>query len=204
MTNSIHALAALIAKREDEKPKELLHSIGVGLDLLDEFGNNEKEAAGLQLIRNALNGGGQPEQVVSNIKATLTALGTLTAPTKRSGGTGGGAKKSGIDPRLPSVGSVLTREFKGTLYKVEVLAAGRIKTQHDGQEFDSISGAAQHITGKATNGYDFFHINGARPAAKPEAATADAESNGSAMPAASSEPEPETSGAGKHGGKGKK
>lgn len=203
MTNAINALAGLIAKREDEKPKDLLHTIGVGLDLLDEFGISDKEAAGLQLVRNALNAGGQPEQTVSNIKGTLTALGTLTAPTKRSGGTGGG-KKAGIDSRLPSVGSTLTREFKGTTYRVEILAGGRIKTLHDNQEHDSISGAAQHITGKATNGYDFFHINGARPAApaKPEADAAPAESNGS-----KSEPttlEPETAASGKHGGKGGK
>ncbi len=67
------------------------------------------------------------------------------------------------DPRIPSVGSELTRIFKGTQYTVTVCREG---FEHAGRHFKTLSAVAKHITGVPWNGFEFFRIN-SRGAALP-------------------------------------
>ena len=60
------------------------------------------------------------------------------------------------DPRLPPVGSTITRKFKGRLLEVKVLENG---FEYEGDAFSSISALAKEITGhQAVNGYAFFKL----------------------------------------------
>lgn len=205
--NPASGLAAVIEKRKDEKPKVILDAVLVGLDIFETLDLSDKDKTALGLIRTAAENAANPDAALAGVNAMLSAIGTLTAPAPKRA-SNGGKGKGGVDPRLPSVGSVLTREFKGTLYKVEVLEGGKIKTLHDNAEHSTVSGAAQHITGKATNGYDFFHINGnarrqeaepATAAAPTDATDADASDEGKGK----AEAEPATAASGKGKGKGK-
>jgi len=68
------------------------------------------------------------------------------------------------DPRLPAVGSTLTREFKGKEIKVKVLADG---FEYGGEKFSSISAVARHIVGYMISGPVFFKLTEPkRPEAK--------------------------------------
>jgi hypothetical protein len=60
-----------------------------------------------------------------------------------------------MDPRLPPVGATLTREYKGKVHTVTILAAG---FEHDGQTYKTLSDVAIAITGKHWSGYRFFKI----------------------------------------------
>jgi len=57
------------------------------------------------------------------------------------------------DPRLPAVGSVLTKEHRGRVHKVLVGAAD---FEFEGRRYGSLSAIARQITGTAWNGYLFF------------------------------------------------
>ena len=59
------------------------------------------------------------------------------------------------DPRLPPVGSVLARVYRGQTVQVRVLADG---FEYEGRIYPSLSAVAQHITGTHCNGYLFFKI----------------------------------------------
>jgi hypothetical protein len=66
------------------------------------------------------------------------------------------AKKSGAhDPRIPSVGTVITRKYKGEELKVKVLENS---FEYKDQIFKSISGLAVHIVGGPVSGYVFFKL----------------------------------------------
>ena len=68
------------------------------------------------------------------------------------------------DPRLPAVGSTLTRQFKGKEIKVKVLAHG---FEYEGKTFTSISACARHIVGYMISGPVFFKLTAPqRPEAK--------------------------------------
>jgi hypothetical protein len=62
------------------------------------------------------------------------------------------------DPRLPPVGTVLTREFEGRTYSVVVRERG---VEIDGQ-LSSLSAAAKKISGTAWNGFAFFGLESPR------------------------------------------
>lgn len=64
------------------------------------------------------------------------------------------------DPRLPPVGSVLTRRYKGEVVEVRVLAVG---FEYDGATYPSLSAVAKAMTGSHCNGFHFFRLTG-RPA----------------------------------------
>lgn len=64
-------------------------------------------------------------------------------------------KQTGRDPRLPAVGSVLTREFKGRTIEVKVTEAG---FEYEDQTFKSISAVARRITGYGISGPVFFRL----------------------------------------------
>jgi hypothetical protein len=57
----------------------------------------------------------------------------------------------------PSLGSRLTREWKGVAHEVEVVADGFI---HHGRKFSSLSQVARTITGVRWNGPRFFGLRG--------------------------------------------
>ena len=60
------------------------------------------------------------------------------------------------DPRIPPVGSTITRKFKGRKLEVKVLENG---FEYEGEAFSSISALAKRITShQAVNGYAFFKL----------------------------------------------
>lgn len=59
------------------------------------------------------------------------------------------------DPRLPMVGAVLARPYKGSLVQVTVLERA---FAYQGQIYQSLSAVARAITGSHTNGYQFFRL----------------------------------------------
>jgi hypothetical protein len=60
------------------------------------------------------------------------------------------------DPRLPMVGTVVVRIYKGREVQVTVLADGFL---HDGVTYDSLSAVANAVTGTHCNGFAFFRLN---------------------------------------------
>jgi hypothetical protein len=64
------------------------------------------------------------------------------------------------DPRLPPVGSELTRQYQGRAIVVQVMEGG---FQYDGQIYGSLSAVAYRVTGTRWNGYLFFRLQ-AEPA----------------------------------------
>jgi DUF2924 family protein len=63
------------------------------------------------------------------------------------------------DPRLPSVGTAITRQYKGRSIRVLVQAEG---FEYEGQHYKTLTAVAEHITGSHINGYRFFRLE-ARP-----------------------------------------
>jgi hypothetical protein len=61
------------------------------------------------------------------------------------------------DPRLPPVGSILTRPYKGGVVEVRVLAAG---FEYAGETYPSLSAVAKLVTGSHCNGFHFFRLTG--------------------------------------------
>jgi hypothetical protein len=61
------------------------------------------------------------------------------------------------DARIPCVGTVLTRRYKGAILQVRVLDHG---FAFDGQVYRSLSAVARAITGSHCNGLFFFHLTG--------------------------------------------
>lgn len=59
------------------------------------------------------------------------------------------------DPRLPPVGTTLTRVFKDVEYRVNVVADG---FEYDGEVYSSVSRVAKVITGTSYSGYVFFDL----------------------------------------------
>jgi hypothetical protein len=60
------------------------------------------------------------------------------------------------DPRLPRPGTLLTREFKGQVHVVKVLADG---FEYDGRQYKSLSKVATEIAGTRWNGFVFFGLD---------------------------------------------
>jgi hypothetical protein len=63
--------------------------------------------------------------------------------------------KPARDGRLPKVGSLLEREFKGQIVVVQILADG---FQYQDRHYRSLSAIARQVTGTAWNGYAFFRL----------------------------------------------
>jgi len=60
------------------------------------------------------------------------------------------------DPRLPMVGSVITRQYKGQTVSVTVLDGGRF--EYAGETYRSLSAVARAVTGTRWNGFLFFNV----------------------------------------------
>ncbi len=59
------------------------------------------------------------------------------------------------DPRLPKVGTIITRIYKGKKINVRVLKNG---FEYSGQQVRSLSAIAREVTGSMWNGYLFFGL----------------------------------------------
>lgn len=87
-------------------------------------------------------------------KKTRTTKSTARKPApKRSRGAG---KSADRDPRMPAVGTTLSREFKGKTVEVKVTEAG---FEYGDQTFKSISAVARRITGYMVSGPVFFRLD---------------------------------------------
>lgn len=59
------------------------------------------------------------------------------------------------DPRIPAIGTIITRKYKGEELKVRVLENG---FEYKSRIFKSISAVAVHIVGGPVSGYVFFKL----------------------------------------------
>ena len=59
------------------------------------------------------------------------------------------------DPRMPTVGTTLRRDFGGITHEVKTLQDG---FEYNGQKFKSLSAVAREITGTRWNGLVFFKV----------------------------------------------
>lgn len=59
------------------------------------------------------------------------------------------------DPRLPSVGTILARKYKGKLVEVSIELEG---FRYNGQTYPSLSAIAKEVTGSHWNGFRFFGL----------------------------------------------
>jgi hypothetical protein len=59
-----------------------------------------------------------------------------------------------LDPRLPAIGAVLTKEYKGL--SINVLVRGPRQFEWEGRLYNSLSAIAKEVTGTNYNGYAFF------------------------------------------------
>ncbi len=60
------------------------------------------------------------------------------------------------DDRLPPPGTILTRSYKGTTIRVQVLEKG---FAYEGELYKSLSAVAKAVTGSHCNGFLFFRLN---------------------------------------------
>jgi len=65
-------------------------------------------------------------------------------------------KSTSRDPRLPAVGQVLVRRYKGQMIRVQVVAQG---FEYAGALYPSLSAVAKAITGCHWNGFHFFNLH---------------------------------------------
>ena len=76
-------------------------------------------------------------------------------PFWREDGAVGRAAAAARDERLPPIGAVLQRKYRGETIEVEVLARG---FGYREQVYGSLSQVVQRITGTRWNGYAFFGL----------------------------------------------
>jgi hypothetical protein len=61
------------------------------------------------------------------------------------------------DPRIPSPGSAIVREYKGRKIRVVVLADNE-GFEYDGERYRTLSAIAKKVTGSHINGFRFFRL----------------------------------------------
>jgi hypothetical protein len=79
----------------------------------------------------------------------------LTAPKEQPEPTTTAPIAAVLDPRLPGVGTVLTRKYKGAEVRVKIAADG---FEYAGDRYASLSAVAKAVTGTHTNGFLFFRL----------------------------------------------
>ncbi|MFH1373978.1 MAG: DUF2924 domain-containing protein [bacterium] len=84
------------------------------------------------------------------VRNSTKAKGSAKQPRKRQSRPLGAT-----DPRLPKVGTTITKTYKGKKINVRVLENG---FEYAGQQFRSLSALARHITGSIWNGFLFFGL----------------------------------------------
>ncbi|HEY7307858.1 MAG TPA: DUF2924 domain-containing protein [Gemmataceae bacterium] len=76
-------------------------------------------------------------------------------PTETTGRTMIGVLTDKADERLPLPGTIITRDYKGQMLQVKVLAKG---FEYAGEIYKSLSAVAKVVTGSHCNGYAFFRL----------------------------------------------
>jgi hypothetical protein len=66
-------------------------------------------------------------------------------------------KHNGADPRLPSAGSAIVREYKGKTLRVVVLPDDQ-GFEYDGERHRTLTSVAKKVTGSHINGFRFFRL----------------------------------------------
>jgi hypothetical protein len=87
----------------------------------------------------------------------------MTMPRPRRASTGSqstGPVLTSIGQRLPIPGTMLTRQYRGRLIQVTVLADG---FEWEGQAYRSLTAVAKAVTGSHWNGCLFFGLKNANP-----------------------------------------
>ncbi|HYH63968.1 MAG TPA: DUF2924 domain-containing protein [Urbifossiella sp.] len=79
----------------------------------------------------------------------------LSAPKEQPEPTTSAPIAAVLDPRLPGVGTVLTRRYKGAEVRVKIAADG---FEFAGDRYGSLSAVAKAVTGTHTNGFLFFRL----------------------------------------------
>jgi len=83
----------------------------------------------------------------------------LTAPKAKPAAQGEVTRVSAIkishDDRLPMLGAVITRPYKGRTIEVRVLPRG---FEYEGTVYRTLSAVAREVTGTHWNGYHFFKL----------------------------------------------
>ena len=80
---------------------------------------------------------------------------TEAVPAETVGRTTTGILAVRADDRLPMPGTIITREYKGQMLQVRVLAKG---FEYAGEVYKSLSAVAKAVTGSHCNGYAFFRL----------------------------------------------
>jgi hypothetical protein len=95
------------------------------------------------------------EELADDADVWLTPPRRATAPTARAI-----VRKEPVpvptDPRLPRVGTAITRKYRGRTISVTVRSDG---FEYDGERFRSLTAVAKAITGSHMNGFRFFKPN---------------------------------------------
>ncbi|MDD3375791.1 MAG: DUF2924 domain-containing protein [Candidatus Omnitrophica bacterium] len=67
----------------------------------------------------------------------------------------GPSRKHKRDKRLPILGTVITKEYKGKVLQVKILDSGY---EYNNKKYKSLSSIAKEVTGAHWNGYLFFSL----------------------------------------------
>jgi hypothetical protein len=73
------------------------------------------------------------------------------------GGPEAQSGKARFDRRIPSVGTQLNRDYRGSTISVRILAEG---FEYEGRQYRSLSAIASEVTGTRWNGLAFFGLTG--------------------------------------------
>lgn len=146
-----------IEKLRREKPKALRARY------LELFGEQSKSSNQVHLFRRiawrlqALSEGGLTER--ARDRAVALALDVdlrLRAPRKFWRELAAEPQRPVRDPRLPTAGTMLQRQYRDRSIAVKILADG---FEYDGKTYDSLSSIASSVTGTRWNGFSFFGLN---------------------------------------------
>ena len=88
-------------------------------------------------------------------EAKLDALSSSLNPPSKSQLPREGAPARGR--RIPAIGNVIQRDYKGKSVEVKVIDCG---FEFQGRPFKSLSAIAKEVTGSHWNGYAFFNLGG--------------------------------------------
>lgn len=114
------------------------------------------KCAGLRARYLELYGGQEPKSNNSPYLLKKIAARLQEQPGLEKSGEVVAATPSNRDPRLPQVGAILTKTFKGRELKVVVAADG---FEFEGERFRSLSAIARKVAGGTSwNGFGFFGL----------------------------------------------
>ncbi len=91
----------------------------------------------------------EPEEQNSEVDANVENTEQAPAPKKKT-------RARANDPRIPSAGTVLVRNYREKEYTVKILEDA---FEYDGKNYSSLSKVAKEITRTSWNGYTFFGLN---------------------------------------------